>query len=101
MTVAPPRWKRSAIALPAPFVPPVTRTRLPLNSSGSNGMLDVAIFLNDSLRLDLTADEGPNLLSLIHELYDHCLWRTRHGSELMGFIDECHELRNYLTCRFF
>src|SRR6059036_3429280 len=33
MTVAPPCWKRSAIALPAPFVPPVTRTRLPLNSS--------------------------------------------------------------------
>src|SRR6266700_5994836 len=32
MTVAPPRWKRSAIALPAPFVPPVTKTRLPLNS---------------------------------------------------------------------
>src|SRR5258705_13116968 len=32
MTVAPPRWKRSAIALPTPFVPPVTRTRLSVNS---------------------------------------------------------------------
>jgi hypothetical protein len=32
ITVAPPRWKRSAIALPAPFVPPVTKTRLPVNS---------------------------------------------------------------------
>src|SRR5712664_472274 len=41
MTVAPPRWKRSAIALPAPFVPPVTNTRLPMNSFVSDKMLDV------------------------------------------------------------
>src|SRR5258706_10678672 len=39
MTVAPPRWKRSAIALPAPFVRPVTKTRLPLNSFASNGFV--------------------------------------------------------------
>src|SRR5579864_5241938 len=33
MTTFPPaNRKRSAMALPAPFVPPVTRTRLPLNS---------------------------------------------------------------------
>ena len=32
-TVAPPRRNRSAMAFPAPFVPPVTNARLPLNSS--------------------------------------------------------------------
>src|SRR6266851_8403603 len=31
-TVAPPCRNRLAMALPAPFVPPVTRTRLPPNS---------------------------------------------------------------------
>src|SRR5258707_15477591 len=45
MTVAPPRWKRSAIALPAPFVPPVTKTRLPANSFASVEMLDVLMVL--------------------------------------------------------
>src|SRR6266481_8522507 len=45
MTVAPPRWKRSAIALPAPFVPPVTKTRLPANAFASIEMLDVLMVL--------------------------------------------------------
>src|SRR5689334_15112629 len=45
MTVAPPRWKRSAIALPAPFVPPVTKTRLPANSFASLEKLDVLMVL--------------------------------------------------------
>src|SRR6266576_5872517 len=40
ITVAPPCWKRSAIALPAPFVPPVISTRLPLNSFGSAMLFD-------------------------------------------------------------
>src|SRR5712671_3485153 len=39
MTVAPPCWKRAAIALPAPFVPPVTKARLPMNSFASKELL--------------------------------------------------------------
>src|SRR5207244_2342143 len=36
-TEAPLRVKRRTIACPMPFVPPVTRTRLPLNSSPDTG----------------------------------------------------------------
>src|SRR5258708_15256175 len=36
-TEAPLRVKRRTIACPIPFVPPVTRTRLPLNSSAETG----------------------------------------------------------------
>src|SRR5260370_5832609 len=36
-TEAPHRVKRRTIACPIPFVPPVTRTRLPLNSSAETG----------------------------------------------------------------
>ena len=49
MTVAPPRWKRSAIALPAPLVPPVTKTRLPLNSFASNELPDDEMFIGGFL----------------------------------------------------
>src|SRR6266446_6369406 len=45
MTIAPPCWKRAAIALPAPFVPPVTKARLPANSFASREMLDVLMVL--------------------------------------------------------
>src|SRR5258706_8375292 len=45
MTIAPPCWKRSAIALPAPLVPPVTKTRLPLNSFMSNELPDDEMFI--------------------------------------------------------
>src|SRR5258708_39115132 len=45
ITVAPPCWKRSAIALPAPFVPPVTKTRLPANSFASRGVFDDVVIL--------------------------------------------------------
>src|SRR5882724_11293224 len=45
MRVAPLCWKRSAIALPAPFVPPVTRTRLPLNSSALRVFIRVMILV--------------------------------------------------------
>ena len=41
MTFAPPRKSRLTMALPIPWVPPVTRTRLPRNSSAINGMLVV------------------------------------------------------------
>src|SRR5438034_3212192 len=43
MTVAPPLRKPSAIALPATFVPPVTKTHLPLNSFGSGVHFDDAV----------------------------------------------------------
>src|SRR5258708_17356119 len=46
MRVAPPRWKRSAIALPAPFVPPVTKTRLPMNSFASKELLYDEVFMS-------------------------------------------------------
>src|ERR1700719_3200511 len=36
ITVAPPRTRRSTMASPIPFVPPVTRIRFPLNSFPSN-----------------------------------------------------------------
>src|SRR5712691_5679957 len=55
MTVAPPRRKRSAIALPAPFVPPVTKTRLPVNSFVSGVFFDDAVILNHTLRVYLLA----------------------------------------------
>src|SRR5258708_9198326 len=45
MIVAPLRRKRSAIAFPAPCVPPVTRTRLPENSFGSQ-LKSVDVFIN-------------------------------------------------------
>jgi hypothetical protein len=40
ITVAPARLRRFTIASPMPLVPPVTRTRLPVNSFASNGMSD-------------------------------------------------------------
>src|SRR5439155_17261201 len=49
LTVAPTRWKRSAIALPTPFVPTVTRIRLPVNSFASGVCLFVAFMLIFSL----------------------------------------------------
>ena len=39
-TVAPPFRNRSEMALPAPLVPPVTRTRLPLNSAALNAVME-------------------------------------------------------------
>jgi hypothetical protein len=42
----PPHWKRSAIALPAPLVPPVTKTRLPVNSFASNELPDDEVFIS-------------------------------------------------------
>src|ERR1700730_13939055 len=45
MIVAPLRRKRSAMAFPAPCVPPVTRTRLPENSFGSH-LKSVDVFIN-------------------------------------------------------
>src|SRR6266404_1990374 len=46
MTVPPPCWKRAAIALPAPFVPPVTKTRLPMNSFASKELLYDEVFIS-------------------------------------------------------
>src|SRR3954447_14197629 len=46
MTVAPPCWKRAAIAFPAPFVPPVTKTRLPMNSFASKELLYDEVFIS-------------------------------------------------------
>src|SRR5215472_16374862 len=67
-TVAPPCRYRSAMALPAPFVPPVTRTRLPENS-----FVSVA-FMSGSFLLPLlkrSADEfcRPNRKTVAPSLF--------------------------------
>ena len=52
ITVAPPCRKRSATGLPAPFVPPVTKMRLPLNSPMPGVVwVDVVMLLFSSNRV--------------------------------------------------
>ncbi|HZD82617.1 MAG TPA: hypothetical protein VE076_07050 [Nitrososphaeraceae archaeon] len=45
MTSAPPSRSRFTTALPIPAVPPVTRTRFPLNSFAINGNLVAMIMI--------------------------------------------------------
>ena len=45
MTLAPPSRSRLTTALPIPAVPPVTRTRFPLNSFAINGNLVAMIMI--------------------------------------------------------
>src|SRR6185436_11608581 len=54
-TVPPPRLRRFTTASPIPFVPPVTRMRLPVNSFASYGTLGVLIIFG-SLRCEVVKD---------------------------------------------
>src|SRR5260370_31833467 len=49
-TQAPLRVKRRTIACPMPFVPPVTRTRLPLNSSPETGKGYVIVMIESPVK---------------------------------------------------
>src|ERR1700686_1172312 len=60
-TEAPLRVKRRTIACPMPFVPPVTRTRLPLNSSPETGKGYVIVMI-ESPRSNLGAEKFEDVL---------------------------------------
>src|SRR6516164_8874376 len=68
-TVAPPCKNRSAMALPAPLVPPVTRARLPENSRGSIAAMNGSFFLFAHLTEELL--RHPFSESLVSHFQTH------------------------------
>src|ERR1700757_643878 len=95
-TVAPPCRNRLAMALPAPFVPPVTRTRLPANSLSRFAFVLDAVMAFSSisgpcLRLLMGRVSGNNAIARdapgqMLRLRGHVLHRApvlteRHGAQ--------------------
>src|SRR3954464_14912698 len=68
-TVAPPRSRRFTMASPIPLVPPVTRTRLPLNSCGSQGMLGDLMICKSALNVGIhvVALPGGDLIGHVRD----------------------------------
>src|ERR1700737_2497729 len=92
-TVAPPCRNRLAMALPAPFVPPVTRTRLPPNSLAWFAFVLDAVMAFSSisgpcLRLLMRRLSGNNAIAhaAVGQFSGHC-FVALYRLEAAGFVE--------------
>src|SRR5215472_13499992 len=90
-TVPPPRTRRFTMASPIPLVPPVTRTRLPVNSFASYGMFDALIGKPPPLRSYCCSNESGGYQYRLYSTRFRCMPRRVGlfflGAEIAPVID--------------